>query len=75
VPEVGKSEQTQRAELSGLWDTQSIWMMSTGVDDKDFPNQGRHGLHWPKEGRRSLKVTIKRSVNVGNKGFLQISNE
>jgi hypothetical protein len=54
VPEAGQSEQTQRAEVSGLWDTQSIWMMSTGVDDKECPNQGRHGLRLPKreEGRQ-----------------------
>jgi hypothetical protein len=48
VLEVGQSEQTQRAEVSGPWDTRSIWMMSTGVDDKEFPNQGRHGLRLPK---------------------------
>jgi hypothetical protein len=53
VPEVRQSEQTQRAEVSGLWDTQSIWTMSTRVDDKGCPNQGRHGLCLPKKGRRS----------------------
>jgi hypothetical protein len=71
VPEAGQSEKTQRIEVSGLWDTQSIWTMSTGVDDKEFPNQGRHGLRLPKKGRRSPKWTTKRNVNVGNKGFLQ----
>jgi hypothetical protein len=54
VPEVRQSEQTQREEVSGPWDTRSIWMMSTGVDDKECPNQGQHGLRWPKreEGRQ-----------------------
>jgi hypothetical protein len=54
VPEAGQSEQTQRAEVSGQWDTQSIWTMSTRVDDKGCPNQGRHGLRLPKreEGRQ-----------------------
>jgi hypothetical protein len=71
VPEVGQSEQTQRAEVSGMWDTWSIWMMSIGVDDKECPNQGQHGLCLPKKGRKSPKVTTKRYVNAGNKGFLQ----
>jgi hypothetical protein len=71
VPEVGQSEQTQRAEVSGLWDTRSIWTMSTRVYDKECPNQGRHGLHLPKKERSSSKVMTKRYVNVGNKGFLQ----
>jgi hypothetical protein len=69
VPEVGQSEQTHRAEVSGLWDTQSIWMMSKWVDDKECPNQGLHGLCWPKEGRRLPKVMTKRYVNAGIKGF------
>jgi hypothetical protein len=34
VPKVGQGEQTQRAEVSGLWDTLNIWMMSSRVDDK-----------------------------------------
>ena len=49
MPETRQSEQTQRAEVSGLWDTRSIWTMSTGVDDKECPNQGRHGLRLPKK--------------------------
>jgi hypothetical protein len=48
VPEVGQSEQTQRAEVGVLWDTWSLWMMSTRVGDKECPNQGRHGLCFPK---------------------------
>jgi hypothetical protein len=48
VPEVGQSEQTQRAEVGGLWDTRSLWTMSTRVGDKECPNQGRHGLRFPK---------------------------
>jgi hypothetical protein len=55
VPEAGQSGQTWRVEVSGLWDTQSIWMMSIAVDDKECPNQGRHGLHFAKkreEGRQ-----------------------
>jgi hypothetical protein len=56
VLKVGQSEQTQRAEVGGLWDTQSLWAMLIGVGDKKFPNQGRHGLRLP---RRSLKVTTK----------------
>jgi hypothetical protein len=48
VPEAGQSDQTQREEVSDLWDTQRIWIMSTRVDDKECPNQGQHGLHWPK---------------------------
>jgi hypothetical protein len=40
VSEAGQSEQNQRAEVSDLWDTQSIWTMSTRVDDKGLPNQG-----------------------------------
>jgi hypothetical protein len=57
VPEAGQNGQTQRAEVSGLWDTWSIWKMSTGVDDKEFPNQGRHGLRFPKgeEGRQTWR--------------------
>ena len=49
MPEMGQSEKNQREEVSDLWDTQSIWMMSTGVDDKECPNQGRHGLRLPKK--------------------------
>jgi hypothetical protein len=71
VPEAGQSEQTRRVEVSDLWDTQSIWMMSRGVDDKECPNQGRHGLRLPKKGRRSSKVATKGDVNARNKGFLQ----
>jgi hypothetical protein len=48
VPEAGQSEQTQRAEVGGMWDTQSLWIMSTRVGDKDCPNQGSHGLRLPK---------------------------
>jgi hypothetical protein len=48
VLEAGQSGQTQRVEVSGLSDTWSIWMMSTRVDDKECPNQGRHGLCLPK---------------------------
>ena len=48
MPEVGKSEKTQREEVGGMWDTRSLWMMSTRVGDKECPNQGRHGLHFPK---------------------------
>jgi hypothetical protein len=59
VPEVGQSEQTQRAEVGGLWDTQSLWMMSTGVGDKECPNQGRHGLHFPK-GKKVAKGDDKK---------------
>jgi hypothetical protein len=59
VPEAGQSEQTQRVEVGGLWDTWSLWMMSTGVGDKECPNQGRHGLRFP---RRSPKVTTKSYV-------------
>jgi hypothetical protein len=56
-------EQTQRAEVGVLWDTQSIWMMSRGVDDKECPNQGRHGLSFcQKKGRRSPKGTTKSYV-------------
>jgi hypothetical protein len=40
VPKAGQSEQTQRAEVGGLWDTRSLRMMSTGVDDKECPKQG-----------------------------------
>jgi hypothetical protein len=39
VPEAGQSEQTQRAEGGGLWDTQGLWMMSIGVEDNGCPNQ------------------------------------
>jgi hypothetical protein len=54
MPEAVQSGQTQRAEVSGLWDTRSIWTVSTWVDDKECPNQGRHGLHLPtrEEGRQ-----------------------
>jgi hypothetical protein len=41
--EVGQSEQTQRAEVSGLWDTWSIWTMSIGVDCKESPTKGDMG--------------------------------
>jgi hypothetical protein len=47
VPEVGQSEQTQREEVGGLWDTQGLWTMSTGVEYYGCPNQERHGLHFP----------------------------
>jgi hypothetical protein len=59
VPEVGQSEQTLRAEVGGLWETQSLWTMSIGVGDKECPNQGRHGLHLP---RRLPKVMTKSYV-------------
>jgi hypothetical protein len=72
VPEEGQSGQTQRPKVSGRWYTRSIWMMSIGIDDKEFPYQGRHGLCLPKKGRRSPKVMTKRYVNAGNKGFLQL---
>jgi hypothetical protein len=49
VPEAGQSEQTQREKVGGLWDTQSLWTMSTRVGDKECPNQGRHGLRLPKK--------------------------
>jgi hypothetical protein len=60
VPEAGQSEQTQRAKESGLWDTRSIWTMPIGVDDKECPNQGRHGLHFPKKGKKVVKGGNKR---------------
>jgi hypothetical protein len=72
VPEAGQSEQTQRAEVGGLWDTQSIWTMSRGVDDKECPNQGRHGLHLP---RRSPKVTTKSYVTCWESWFNYKKNE
>jgi hypothetical protein len=50
-------------------------MMSTWVDDKECHNQGRHGLCFPKKGRRSSKVAKKGDVNDGNKGFLQCTKE
>ena len=54
MPEARQSGQTQREEVSGLWDTQIIWIMSIGVDDKECPNQGQHGFRFPKreEGRQ-----------------------
>jgi hypothetical protein len=60
VPEVRQSEQNQRVEVSGLWDTWSIWMMSIGVDDKECPNQGRKGLHFPKKGKKIAKGDEKK---------------
>jgi hypothetical protein len=45
--------------------------MSTGVDDKECPNQGRHGLRFPKREEGRQKVMTKRYVKAGNKGFLQ----
>jgi hypothetical protein len=60
VPEARQSEQTHRAEVSDLWDTRSIWTMSTWVDDKECPNQGRHGLHLPKKGKKVVKGDDKR---------------
>jgi hypothetical protein len=39
VPEAGQSEQTQRAEVGGLWDTRGLWTMSTGVEYNGCPNQ------------------------------------
>jgi hypothetical protein len=56
VLEAGQSEQTKRAEVGGLWDTWSLWMMSIGVDDKECPNQGRDWFHLL---RRPPKVTKK----------------
>jgi hypothetical protein len=34
------------SEIRGtwMWDTRGLWMMSTGVEDNECPNQGRHGL-------------------------------
>jgi hypothetical protein len=75
VPEVGQSEQTQREEVSGLWDTRSIWMMSTRVDDKECPNQGRHGLHLPKREEGHQRGQQKGNVNDGIKGFFTINKE
>jgi hypothetical protein len=48
VPEAGQCEQPQRAEVGGLWDTRSLWMMSKSVGDKECPNQRKHGLCLPK---------------------------
>jgi hypothetical protein len=59
VPVAGQSEQTHREKVGVMWDTQSLWTMSTGVGDNEFHNQGRHGLHFP---RRSPKVTTKSYV-------------
>jgi hypothetical protein len=60
VPEARQSEQTQRVEVSDLWDTQSIWTMSIGVDDKECRNQGRNGLRLPKKGKKVIKGGDKR---------------
>ena len=60
MPEVGQSEQTQRAEVSGLWDTLNIWTMSSRVDDKECPNQGQHGLCFSKKGKKVAKGDDKK---------------
>jgi hypothetical protein len=60
VTEARQSGQTQRVEVSGLWDTRSIWTMSTRVDDKECPNQGRHGLRFPKNGKKVTKGDDKK---------------
>jgi hypothetical protein len=70
VPEVGQSEQTQRAEVGGLWDTWRIWTMS--LYDKEPPKQGRHGFHFP---RRSPKVTTKSYVTCWESRFSYKKNE
>ena len=52
MPEAGQSGQNQRAEVSGLWDTRSIWTMSTRVDDKGCPNQRETGVAFVKKGKK-----------------------
>jgi hypothetical protein len=47
-------------------------MMSIGVDDKECPNQGRHGLHFP---RRLPKVTTKNYVTCWESRFNYKKNE
>jgi hypothetical protein len=42
------------------------------LDDKEFPNQGKHGLHFP---RRSPKVTTKRYVTCWESRFSYKKNE
>jgi hypothetical protein len=73
VPEAGQSEKTQRVKGGGLWDSQGLWKMSTGVEDNGFPNQGDMGCVCQR--RRSPEVMKKIYVNVGNKGFIQLPNK